>query len=126
MSIPASPFPAPLADDADASSSRLASSHHAPRARALGRAAIAQEAVTHEASLDAIPTGGHARVVSIVLDRDQAAWLSAVGIREGERLTVLRRAAFGGPMHVRTRAGGEFAIARSLARAILVRRADEP
>ncbi len=79
-----------------------------------------------EASLDALALGERARVAAVVLDADQAAWLAAVGIREGEQLTVLRRAAFGGPVHVRTRAGGEFALARSLARAILVRRVDVP
>ncbi len=114
MSLPASTFPATLADETDRSPLDEA------RARTLGRAAEAGG----ETSLDGITTGGNARVVSLVLETDQAAWLSAVGIREGERLTVLRRAAFGGPMHVRTRAGGEFAIARSLARAILVRRID--
>jgi Fe2+ transport system protein FeoA len=115
MSTSASSFPAPLIDETDG-----------PRARALGRAGEASRGGSPETSLDAIVTGGHARVVSVVLDADQAAWLAAVGIREGEHLTVLRRASFGGPMHVRSRAGGEFAIARSLARAILVRRADAP
>ena len=133
MSIPASSFPAPLTDATDALSG--SASHDAPRARTLGRpaqqqhqaaAAAAVQLTKHDASLDGIATGGHACVVSIELEHDQAAWLAAVGIREGERLTVLRRAAFGGPMHVRTRAGGEFAIARSLARAILVRVAAKP
>jgi ferrous iron transport protein A len=87
------------------------------RARVIGRSA-------HEGSLDSLELGQEGRVVSIVLDRDLAAWVAAVGIREGERLTVLRRAAFGGPIHVRTVAGGEFALARSLARAILVRPGD--
>jgi ferrous iron transport protein A len=59
-------------------------------------------------------------VSAVELDRDLVAWLSAVGIREGEKVTVLRRAAFGGPLHVRTGAGGEFALGRPLARAIRV------
>jgi ferrous iron transport protein A len=116
MSTSASSFPTPLIETPDPGGG--------PRARTLGREREASG--TREISLDAIATGGHATIEAVVLDADQAAWLSAVGIREGERLTVLRRASFGGPMHVRTRAGGEFAIARSLARAILVRRNDAP
>lgn len=57
-------------------------------------------------------------VVSLELEADLAEWLRAVGIGEGERLTVLRRAAFGGPVHVRTSSGGEFALNSSLARCI--------
>ena len=100
----------------------LAEQKHDPRARALGRSAQG----TNEASLAAIAPGRSAKVVALVLDAEEAAWLGAVGIREGELVTVLRCAPFGGPMHVRLRAGGELAIARSLARAILVRVADEP
>src|SRR5689334_12559514 len=73
------------------------------------------------ASLATMAPGADVRVVSIVLESDMAAYVGAVGIREGDRLVVLRHAAFGGPVHVRTRAGGEFALARSLAAAILVR-----
>jgi ferrous iron transport protein A len=68
--------------------------------------------------LASIAPGDSAVIASLELEPDMAAWLSAVGIGRGERVTVLRRAAFGGPIHVRTAAGGEFAIARSLARAI--------
>ena len=116
MATSTSSFPAPLADE----TGRL-------RARALGRALTGSGSGSSapESSLDAIAPGEQARVASVVLEADEAAWLAAVGIRVGERLTVLRRAAFGGPMHVRTRAGGEFALARSLARAILVHR-DRP
>lgn len=78
--------------------------------------------IEHEESLAAVKPGDDAVVASIALEPDLAAWVAAVGIREGERVTVLRRAVFGGPIHVRAHAGGEFALARSLARAILVRR----
>ena len=61
------------------------------------------------------------RVVAVDLDGEMGEWLRAVGISEGERLTVLRRAAFGGPIHVRAGSGGEFAIHRALAKAILIR-----
>ncbi len=58
------------------------------------------------------------QVRAIGLDADVSAWLAAVGIAAGESIVVLRRAAFGGPIHVRTGSGGEFAVARTLARAI--------
>jgi ferrous iron transport protein A len=59
-------------------------------------------------------------VVALALEGDLGAWLRAVGIEVGERLTLLRRAAFGGPLHVRTRTGGEFALNVALARSIFV------
>jgi ferrous iron transport protein A len=73
-------------------------------------------------SLDGASPGETVQVTAVVLEVDLAAWVKAVGIREGERLVVLRRAAFGGPIHVRTGCGGEFAIARSVARSVLVQR----
>src|SRR4051812_2325736 len=75
----------------------------------------------HGLTLAAIPLGVPARVVSLGLDEELRAWVRAVGIREGERLTVLRRAIFGGPLHVRTSSGGEFALNRQLAKAIVLR-----
>ena len=77
------------------------------------------------ASLSLAALGTEVRVVELVLEDDLAAWLRAVGIGEGEKLVVLRRAAFGGPIHVRTASGGEFALNRSLARSILIRPLDE-
>ncbi len=46
--------------------------------------------------------------------------LGAVGLHEGEELLVLRRAVLGGPLHVRTGGGGEFAVAREVAGRIVV------
>jgi ferrous iron transport protein A len=103
MATSASSFPAPLSADPTAD--------EAVRPRVLGRAA----------SLASVAPGTDVRVLKVTLEADLAAWVAAVGIREGDGLTVLRRAAFGGPIHVRTRAGGEFALARSLAAAIYVR-----
>ena len=60
------------------------------------------------------------RVRRLALPADEAAWLSAVGVAEGEVLTVLRRAPFGGPLHVASSLGGELAIGLSLAENILV------
>jgi ferrous iron transport protein A len=76
--------------------------------------------VTFSRSLDEVAVGVSARVDAVRLDADVSAWLAAVGIAKGENVVVLRRAAFGGPIHVRTGSGGEFAVARALARAITV------
>lgn len=59
--------------------------------------------------------GRRVRITSVDLDGEAAAWLGAVGLHEGEELVVLRRAALGGPLHVRTGGGGEFAVAREVA-----------
>jgi len=74
------------------------------------------------------------RIASVALDDDVASWLAAVGLHLGEEIVVLRRAILGGPMHVRTGSGGEFAVARELAAKIAVdvvdavdaRRGDDP
>jgi ferrous iron transport protein A len=66
-------------------------------------------------SLASAAVGTRARIVGARLEEEVAAWLSAVGLHEGEEVTVLRRAALGGPLHLRTSSGGEFAIARELA-----------
>ena len=76
------------------------------------------------AELSGIAVGDTARVVELALEADLAGWLRAVGISEGERVTVLRRAAFGGPIHVRTSSGGEFALHRALARSVITRPID--
>ncbi|MBX3261998.1 MAG: ferrous iron transport protein A [Labilithrix sp.] len=60
-------------------------------------------------------SGARVRVVAVRLDADVAAWLAAVGLHVGEEVVVLRRAVLGGPLHVRTSSGGEFAVARELA-----------
>jgi ferrous iron transport protein A len=88
----------------------------------LGLQAAVPEATPDDASLACLatlPVGGSARVIRLLLEDDLAAWLRAVGVAEGERVTVLRRAAFGGPIHVRTASGGEFALNRALARSIV-------
>jgi ferrous iron transport protein A len=64
--------------------------------------------------------GRRARITSVSLEGAAAAWLGAVGLHEGEELTVLRRAALGGPLHVRCHSGGEFAVGRDVARQIEV------
>lgn len=64
--------------------------------------------------------GRRVRITSVDLEGEAAAWLGAVGLHEGEELVVLRRAALGGPLHVRTGGGGEFAVAREVAQKIAV------
>lgn len=67
------------------------------------------------ASLAGSSVGASVRITSVRLDEATSAWLSAVGLSVGDELVVLRRAAFGGPLHVRTASGGEFAIGREVA-----------
>ena len=72
-------------------------------------------------------TGRRVRITRVSLDGEAAAWIGAVGLHEGEELVVLRRAALGGPLHVRTGGGGEFAVARDVALLIaVVDAAEEP
>jgi ferrous iron transport protein A len=71
-------------------------------------------------TLETVSAGNVVRVIGFRLEEDMRAWVAAVGIGLGERLTILRRGAFGGPIHLRTAAGGEFALEMSLARSILV------
>ena len=73
-------------------------------------------------SLAGVRVGDSARVVALEMEGDFGEWLRAVGIHEGEEVIVLRRGLFGGPLHVRTGAGGEFALNRGLARSIRVAR----
>lgn len=72
--------------------------------------------------LDAVPLHTDVRVVSVDLEPDLARWLHAVGLETGSTVRILRRAALGGPLHVKSSTGGEFALHRSLARAIQVTR----
>lgn len=65
-------------------------------------------------------TGKRVRIARVDLDDEASAWIAAVGLNEGEELVVLRRAALGGPLHVRTSSGGEFAVAREVALHITV------
>src|SRR5215468_3825682 len=95
------------------------------RAPAFARSARTSDETRTETrqSLALVSPGNAVLVTAIALDADLTAWVTAVGIRAGERLVVLRRAAFGGPIHVRTASGGEFALGRSVAGAVLVREA---
>ena len=76
--------------------------------------------VDPSSSLANAALGVRVRIVSAQLDEDVSAWLAAVGLHEGEEVIVLRRAAFGGPLHVRTSSGGEVAVAKELAARLAV------
>jgi ferrous iron transport protein A len=65
-------------------------------------------------------TGRRLRIASLDVERDAEAWLSAIGLFAGEEVVVLRRAALGGPLHVRVSSGGEIAVGREVAAKILV------
>jgi len=73
-------------------------------------------------ALASIGVGGEGVVHALTLEPELAAWLRAVGIGEGDRVSVLRAGAFGGPLHVRNAQGGEFALNRQLARSVIVKR----
>lgn len=67
-----------------------------------------------------LPISSAARLAVLDVDAVIARRLRAVGIFEDEAIVVLRRAPFGGPIHVRTSSGGEFALDRRIAAAIEV------
>ncbi len=67
-----------------------------------------------------LPVGVIARVTAVRLAADEADWLRAIGLFEGQTVRIVRGAPFGGPLHVHTGSGGEFAVDRSLAARIEV------
>ena len=71
-------------------------------------------------SLATLAVGASAPVTTLALPEREAAWLRAVGLVEGIVVTPLRKAPFGGPVHVRLSSGLELALDLQLARAVLV------
>lgn len=71
-------------------------------------------------SLAALSPGQSGTITALTLAEREAAWLRAVVLAEGVAVTVLRRAPFGGPVHLRTGGGAELAVDRSLARHVTV------
>jgi ferrous iron transport protein A len=65
--------------------------------------------------LASLPPGTWATVQGLRAADDERRWLRAIGLFEGQRVTVLRRAPWGGPLHVRVSSGGEFAVDRAIA-----------
>lgn len=71
--------------------------------------------------LAGLEPGAVGQITAVILEDELRRWLAATGIGCGDRVTVLRRAPFGGPIHLRTHAGGEFAVDRGLAHSIHVK-----
>lgn len=71
-------------------------------------------------SLDLIPLQRSATITALRLAPGEAAWLRAIGLSEGVRVTLLRGAPWGGPLHVRISTGAELAVDRELARQVEV------
>lgn len=97
--------PTPTEDAADVGSSR---------------AAVALASAPSKVALRIVDIGGGGAHV----DAPVAAWLAAVGLARDEVVTILRRAPFGGPLHLRSAAGAELAVAREIALAIDVEAAE--
>jgi Fe2+ transport system protein FeoA len=72
-------------------------------------------------TLALLPLQQEAIVESVGLPEAEVEWLRAVGLAEGERLWVVRKAPLRGPLHIRTSLGGEFAVDRTLAAAVRVK-----
>ena len=86
-----------------------------PRARRMSRST--------PPSLSTLAPGRRAHVTALALAEREASWLRAVGLGEGVEVTVLRKAPFGGPLHLRTGAGAELAVDLALARHVEVKEA---
>jgi len=88
----------------------------APSLGDVGRTAVV------ETPLSKLRDGQESQVTRLALSPEAATYLRAVGIEEGVRVKVLRRAPLGGPLHVRTSSGAELALDQDLARWIEVGR----
>ena len=73
--------------------------------------------------LSELAIGQRAELVEHAVEPRDGAWLAGFGLAIGEHVTVLRRAPFGGPLHVRAQSGVEFAVGADLAAKLLVQRA---
>ncbi|HEU4408325.1 MAG TPA: FeoA family protein [Polyangiaceae bacterium] len=70
--------------------------------------------------LTELPPGREGVIEAMGLDGREALGLRAMGVAEGRPVVVLRRAPFGGPLHVRV-GDAAFALDRSLAARVTVR-----
>lgn len=75
--------------------------------------------------LTELPIGREGVIEAMALDDREALGLRAMGVAEGRPVVVLRRAPFGGPLHVRV-GDAAFALDRSLAARVLVRPDEGP
>ncbi len=70
-------------------------------------------------TLSEVPPGSGAVVTAVTVPREERRRLTELGLRDGVRVEVLRRAPFGGPLALRV-GGGLLALRRSQAGRILV------
>lgn len=70
--------------------------------------------------LSQVKAGEVVQVQALEVEPQLAAWLAAVGLGPGEVVEVLRRAALGGPLHLRRVEGGELALDAGLASQVRV------
>jgi len=85
-------------------------------------ATVPDAALPAEATLDTLGPGAAATITALTVDPGEAGLLRAMGIAEGEKVMLLRTGLGGDPLHVRLGSGGEFALARPLARAVRIER----
>lgn len=72
-------------------------------------------------TLAALATGIAREIAALALSAEDAAVLDGLGLSPGRRVTVLRRAAFDGPLHVRVDTGVELALDPALAAGVTLR-----
>jgi ferrous iron transport protein A len=82
--------------------------------------AVAPLAPLETRSLREHPIGLWGRIGALAVSAAEQSWLAALGLTAGDGVLVVRRALFGGPLHIRTASGGEFAVDSSLAMQITV------
>jgi Fe2+ transport system protein FeoA len=71
-------------------------------------------------ALSSVPEGVSVRVARLDASDNERRLLEAFGVIEGEIVSVLRKAIFGGPFHIRSAAGAEVALAKILVDKIAV------
>ena len=72
-------------------------------------------------TLAVLATGVAREIAALELPAEDAAALDGLGLSPGRAVTVLRRAAFGGPLHLRVDTGVELALDRALAAGVTLR-----
>lgn len=71
-------------------------------------------------SLAGVAPGTAVVVASLELAPEERNEVEAVGLSPGSTVTVLRRAPFGGPLHVRVDTGAELALGAALAERVIL------
>ena len=84
---------------------------------------VPSPAVAQGTSLDQLERGVPGTITAMEVEASEAGLLRAMGLAEGESVVLLRTGLGGDPLHVRLGSGGEFALARPLARTVRIQRA---